>query len=137
MASSPDVVLDASAFVDLVLEAAGPKPRVGPRLRQAGCWLVPGTFDAEVISAFRRRRLHGDDPPQLLEDLPRFLESAPLTRVATPAMNARIVELHPNMTAFDAGYVALAEALGLPLLTTDGRLARAAGPRCQIELLAG
>ncbi len=137
MTTGSDVVLDASAFVDLVIESSRPAPRVGPRLRLAQAWLVPGTFDAEVISAFRRRRQRGDDPPRLLAELPRILESAPLARVVTAALNRRIVELHPNMSSFDAGYVALAEALQLPLLTTDGRLARAPGSRCRIELLAG
>jgi predicted nucleic acid-binding protein len=44
---------------------------------------------------------------------------------------ARVWELRHNMTAYDAWYVALAEALDSPLATLDARLARAAGPRCR------
>ena len=40
-----------------------------------------------------------------------------------------------NLTAYDAAYVALAEALDAPLLTRDQRLATAAGHRARIELL--
>jgi predicted nucleic acid-binding protein len=43
---------------------------------------------------------------------------------------ARIWALHPNVTAYDAGYVALAEEIGAPLVTLDHRLARADGPTC-------
>jgi predicted nucleic acid-binding protein len=39
------------------------------------------------------------------------------------------------MTAYDAFYVALAEALECPLVTLDGRLARASGPRCRIRVV--
>lgn len=48
----------------------------------------------------------------------------------------RIWELRDNLTAYDAAYVALAEALDAPLLTGDRHLARASGPRCPIELLS-
>ena len=43
---------------------------------------------------------------------------------------ARVWELHPNVTAYDAVYVALAEELDAPLMTLDRRLARADGPTC-------
>ena len=44
----------------------------------------------------------------------------------------RLWELHPNVTAFDACYVALAEDLGCPLVTADARLARAPGLRVPV-----
>jgi predicted nucleic acid-binding protein len=47
----------------------------------------------------------------------------------------RIWELRNNLTAYDAAYVALAEALGAPLLTRDKRLSSAAGHRAKIELV--
>lgn len=47
---------------------------------------------------------------------------------------ARVWALHPNVTAYDAAYVALAEELGAPLLTLDHRLARASGPTCSFLL---
>jgi predicted nucleic acid-binding protein len=42
----------------------------------------------------------------------------------------RVWALRDNLTAYDAWYVALAEALGCPLATLDKRLSRASGPRC-------
>jgi predicted nucleic acid-binding protein len=48
----------------------------------------------------------------------------------------RVWELRDNLTAYDAVYVALAEALDAPLLTCDARMASAPGHRARIELLA-
>ena len=50
---------------------------------------------------------------------------------------ARVWELRKNLTAYDGWYVALAEALGCPLATLDGRLARSPGPACEIIVPAG
>lgn len=49
----------------------------------------------------------------------------------------RAWELRANVRGWDAMYVALAELLDATLLTTDARLARAVGPRCRIDVLAG
>jgi predicted nucleic acid-binding protein len=47
---------------------------------------------------------------------------------------SRVWELRSGVTAYDAWYVALAEALGAPFATLDARLARASGPRCRFVL---
>lgn len=57
-----------------------------------------------------------------------------LTRYPHAPFWARIWQLRDNLTAYDAAYVALAEALDAPLITTDGRLARASGHRATVEL---
>ncbi|WP_281964812.1 type II toxin-antitoxin system VapC family toxin [Serinicoccus marinus] len=44
-------------------------------------------------------------------------------------MQRRVLELRHNATAYDAFYVALAEALGMRLLTDDQKFARARGGR--------
>ncbi len=61
-------------------------------------------------------------------DLPRLeLELFPFSPFAE-----RIWALRANLTSYDAWYVAVAEALGWPLLTLDRRLSRARGPTCEI-----
>jgi predicted nucleic acid-binding protein len=47
----------------------------------------------------------------------------------------RAHELRANVTAYDAAYVALAEALDCPLITADKRLSRAPGLHCPVTLL--
>jgi predicted nucleic acid-binding protein len=62
------------------------------------------------------------------------LADLPLRRAPHRPLLPRIWELRANLTTYDAAYVALAERLGATLLTADGRLARAAGVRCPIEV---
>ncbi len=57
----------------------------------------------------------------------RVFPAAPLLR--------RVWELRQDLTAYDACYVALAEAVERPLLTADRRLANAPGLRCEVEVL--
>ena len=58
-----------------------------------------------------------------------------VTRQPVTGVLDRIWELRDNLTADDAGYVALAEALGCALFTADGRLAVAPGVRCPITVV--
>ena len=44
----------------------------------------------------------------------------------------RVWALRRGLTSYDAWYVALAEALGCPLLTLDMKLGRARGPTCAV-----
>ncbi len=59
-------------------------------------------------------------------DALRTLQALPLTRHAHAALLPRIWALRGHVTAYDAAYVALAEALGATLLTRDHRLSRVA-----------
>lgn len=68
---------------------------------------------------------------QALDDL----TDLPVQRAPHLPFLARCWELRASLTAHDAAYVALAEALDVSLLTADARLARAPGPRCTVELL--
>jgi predicted nucleic acid-binding protein len=47
----------------------------------------------------------------------------------------RIWELRDDLSAYDATYVAVAEAIGAPLLTADARIVRAPGPTCPITVV--
>ena len=74
---------------------------------------------ANAISRIQANGAHAD----LLELAIELFPFAPFAR--------RAWELRSNLTVYDAWYVALAEALGCPLLTLDRKLSRAAGPRCR------
>ena len=64
------------------------------------------------------------------------LVAMPLRRAPHQPLLTRAWELRANLTIYDAAYVALAEALQVSLLASDRRLARAAGPRCHLEVLS-
>ena len=70
-----------------------------------------------------------------LSALVSSLLALPITRYPTGPLMARAYELRASITAYDACYVALAEALGCVLVTGDGKLSRAHGPGCAIEVL--
>lgn len=52
-----------------------------------------------------------------------------------PGLLERVWALRENLSAYDAGYVALAEVLRCSLVTADARIGRAAGVRCPITVV--
>ena len=64
----------------------------------------------------------------------RDLVDLPVTVFPFEPLAARVWELHPSVASYDAGFVALAEALDVPIVTLDRRLARANGPTCSFLL---
>lgn len=62
--------------------------------------------------------------------------SLPLDKQDTLALWERVRALHANVSAYDAQYVALAESLGGPLITRDGRIQRSGAAKCTIEVFA-
>lgn len=72
----------------------------------------------------------------LLHDGPA-LRTLTSERVVAPVFSLadRIWELRDNLSAFDAAYVALAEALDIALVTADARIGRASGLRCAVTVV--
>lgn len=128
------IVVDASAILELLLNTRR-ATRVADRLFVTGETLhVPHLLDLEVAQALRRYAAAGalteERGDQALEDL----ADLPLERYPHNLFLDRIRQLRHNLTAYDAAYVALAEALGAPLATRDAALARARH-RARVELL--
>jgi len=128
-------VVDASVLIDVVLQR-GAGPSMQPRLLRAGVSLhVPHVADLEVAQVLRRyQRTREVDPGRGSEAL-RDLAGLPLVRWPHQPFLARIWELRGSLTAYDAAYVSLAEALGMPLLTRDARLVRAKGHGARVEVV--
>lgn len=128
------IVVDASALIEVLLgtSAAGQLAR---RFFADGETLhAPHLLDVEVAQVLRRYARAGaldtKRGAEALEDLADF----PITRYPHLPLLPRIWELRNNVTAYDATYVALAEALVAPLVTRDAKLARVGGHRALIEL---
>lgn len=124
------IVLDASAAVLALLNDGDAR-----RSLATGTVAVPHLADSEVVSALRARVLCGDigagDAGAALARWARL----GLRRFGAVGLLARIWALRDNLTAYDATYVALAEALACELVTADARLARAPGPTCPITVV--
>ena len=127
-------VVDASVFV----HALAGESAVGVRARHAlhdEPMAAPHLVDLEVVAALRRHCLRGLVSVLTAHRALDDLATLPITRHHHAGLLQRCWQLRDNIKTYDAAYVALAEALGVPLLTTDARLANAPGIRCEIELL--
>lgn len=127
------VVVDASALVAALVDG-GPDGQWAAAALDGERLVAPHLMPVEAANILRRAALAGtisadtatlahDDLVQLPVDLFPYEPHAP-----------RVWELRANLTAYDAWYVALAETLGIALVTLDARVARAAGPRCEFRL---
>lgn len=129
------IVLDASALIELLLWTKRAE-RVCQRILDTNeSRHAPQLLDIEVAQVIRRYWLAGeiDDSRgiQVMDDL----ADLPIDRYPHTLLLPRIWQLRGNLTAHDAAYIALAEALDAPLLTCDDRLAAARGHRAQVVLL--
>lgn len=123
-------VVDAGVIVSLIVG------RLDPDLLGDDPPAVPHLLDSEVTNALRRLLLRGDLSAQQAGTAMQGFLALTLTRFAADWLCPRMWELRHNLTAYDATYVALAELTRAEaLLTTDARLAGAAGIRCPVVVL--
>lgn len=130
------IVADASAFVALLIDKP-PGIRsllVGRFYQPTESLHAPHLVSLEVMQTLRRHVFDGSLlESEALAALGRFRE-IPITRYPHEQFIERIWQLRNNVTAYDAAYVALSEALDAPLVTTDRRLGNASGHHAQIEV---
>jgi predicted nucleic acid-binding protein len=129
------IVLDASVVVELLLQTADAH-RIEERvLGNAEALHAPHLLDVEVAQVLRRYARRGVlSSPRGAAAL-RVLDALPLVRHAHAPLLTRLWSLRANLTAYDAAYVALAEALGATLLTRDASLASAPGLAARVEVV--
>jgi predicted nucleic acid-binding protein len=129
------IIVDASTILEVLLRTPA-AAAVERRLFDDGETLhAPHLLDLEAAQVLRRyaalRQVEPDRCRAALADLVDF----PLSRYPHDFLLPRVWDLRANLTAYDAAYVALAEALDAPLLTRDHRLAAAPGHDARIELV--
>jgi predicted nucleic acid-binding protein len=127
------MVVDAAAVLDALSGVAGTDDL---RARLAAEDLhAPALLDFEVVSALRGLVLGGHISVARAGDLLTDFDDLPIRRWPfADALRRRAFQLRDNVSAYDAAYVALAEALECPLLTRDSRLARSVGHTAHIEV---
>lgn len=127
------LVVDSSAVLE-ALAARDPAAGLVERLAEDGDLHAPHLIDTEVLHALRRMLRRGQISGERAYDARTDYAELTLVRYPHEPLNDRVWELRENLTAYDATFVALAEALDVPLITCDARLAAAPGPRTRIEV---
>lgn len=97
--------------------------------------LVPSLCDVEIVSVLRRLVRQRRLPAGVAEGMLRDYLTLRLVRFEHRPLVPRMFELRDIFTAYDAAYVALAEAADAPLVTADRRLARAAARLRTVEIV--
>lgn len=133
--SDTAVVVDSSALVVALTDAEG---ATGTALRNRfaplRAFAAPALLDYELLSALlgmvRGNKLGARELDKAMADYNRLA----VCRHETINLWERVRELYSNLSAYDAHYVALAEALELPLITCDARIKRSGAAKCAIEV---
>ena len=129
------IVLDASALLEILLRTSLAE-RLMDRVFDASERMhAPQLLDVEITQVLRRlvqrKEITILRAQQALADLVQLV----IDRHDHQPLIARVWQLRDSLSAYDGTYVALAEALGAPLLTCDSKLAGARGHRAAIELI--
>jgi predicted nucleic acid-binding protein len=124
------IVIDASAAVLGLLNDGDARATLATE-----AIVCPHLVDSEIMHALRSRALRGEVDDSVVTRAIGVWGRLGLERVGVSGLLGRIWELRENLSAYDATYVAVAETLEAPLVTADGRLGRAPGPRCTITMV--
>lgn len=127
------IVVDSAAVIDALSGLAGTDEL---RAYLAAEELhAPSLVDFEVVSALRGLTLGGLLSVTRSQDLLTDFEDLPIQRWPfADALRRRAFQLRDNLSAYDAVYVALAEALHCSVVTRDARLNRSTGHGVRIEV---
>jgi predicted nucleic acid-binding protein len=129
------IVLDCSALVH-VLAVDGPDERLLEAL-SAEPLHAPHLLDVEVLHALRGLELGGKIAPSRANLARETYRQLTIERHAMAVVEPRVWALRHSLTAYDATYVALAEVLECPLVTTDRKLAAGGGHRAEVHCYGG
>jgi predicted nucleic acid-binding protein len=127
------IVVDASAILEVLLRTPRALSVESSLFDQYQTPHAPHLLDLEVAQVVRRWTARGAIDPERGRAAIMDLTAFPLHRHSHTILLPRVWTLRDNITAYDAVYVALAEALDATLLTGDQRLATAAERHVAVE----
>ena len=130
------IVLDASALLELLLQTPLGTRFEARLFRDEEEFHSPHLVDVEVTHGLRRLVRAGEVSPDRAAEAIADLADLDLHRHPHLDLLTRAWKLRENVTAYDAIYVALAEALDAPMVTCDAALSRVPGRRARIEVIA-
>jgi predicted nucleic acid-binding protein len=125
------IVVDASLLIDAFLGNEVVAAALKDRVLHA-----PVSIDAEVVHGLRHGWFAGTLSAEDGAIVIALLRGLPIIRHSVYPFIERMWAMRRNVSAYDASYVALAESMGIPLLTRDARLSRSSGHAAAIEYIA-
>ncbi|EKX60246.1 PIN domain-containing protein [Streptomyces ipomoeae] len=131
---SETVVMDCSALVHFLTNHDPLGLAVRTRMVAADAVAVPTLIDYEIQSALLGMRRGDKLTAREVAKAVDAYRQLPLVRHETLPLWDRVQALHENLSAYDAQYVALAEALAATLITSDARIGRSGAAKCGIEV---
>src|SRR5260370_39706083 len=129
------IVVDASAVLEVLLRTPTATAVERGLFEPSQTLHAPHLLDVEVAQVVRRYAANGEIDVERGRMALADLADLSLRRYAHDFLLSRVWDLRNNLTAYDAVYVALAEALDAPLLTRDKRIAASPGHHARIELV--
>ena len=121
------IVVDASAWLNALAGPSAIAESCRALLQVDDQWMAPGHMATEMLRTLRRLESAGRLTPADGQALVNLVAATAVTYVGPePSLLAEQWSLRHNVSAYDAAYVALSLRYGLPLVTLDLRLARAA-----------
>jgi predicted nucleic acid-binding protein len=127
-------VIDCSAMVELLVAGTPAGEAIADRLATEESVNAPYVLDGEVVSALlglmRGQKITRQQADAAVSNYRAF----PIGRHDVLPLWSRIKVLQANLSAYYAQYVALAEALGVPLITADARIKRSWAAECSVEV---
>ena len=123
------IAIDANAVVAMLVDD-GELGSMSRRHYSSHDFAAPDLMHFEVNSVLRKLCQLKTLTRRVAEHALHDLEALRISTVPYSDIGQRMWELRDNLTAYDASYVAVAELFDVELLTFDGRIQRAPGPRC-------
>jgi predicted nucleic acid-binding protein len=129
------IIVDASVVVAVLVGEHGSAGRAREALGRDLDWAAPSHQPAEVVDALRRLTRGSLTPENGDAAFARFRSMVILSLPLEGQVLQRIWELRDNATPYDAGYLAWAEALAVPVLTADAKLVGIPSVSCEVRVL--
>ena len=130
------IVVDASIVANALADDSDDGQAAREALRTDVDLVAPDLVDIETVAVLRKRWLAKTLTARRFRESIDDLGDLAIIRYPAVPLMPRAFELRANVTVYGSTYVALAEALDVPLMTGDKRLANATGPACEIRLVS-
>lgn len=129
------IVVDASLIIEVLIGGAAGEEISERLVQDGGVLAAPEILELELLQVLRRLAGSGRLAPEYAEAALATLADLNIERFSHSGLGGRIWALRDNLTAYDAAYIALAEALDAPLWTRDTKLAGVPGVSARVVLL--